>query len=236
MGTTITDSLGLTVTCPANTVVAPGASSTACTASGAYTLTQADVDAGGIENTASLSASPVEADGVTPIDDPANPGNALADISDVSDAGSDAAGNTVADPSGEETPGVVADTNGDGNQDSNGDGNLGNDSTPLSVAPVGQFELTKSVTSVVDTNGSGITDAGDTINYGFSVSNTGNVALSDVTITDAKAGLSNAVCVASLPVGATDVACTSAGSYVIMQVDVEAGGIENVDVDADAVV
>ena len=146
---------------------------------------------------------------------------ALSDVTDTSDAGTDPDGSTVTDPGATETLSPLGVLTNDG-------GDPSEDPTTSLIAATPQLELTKSVSSVVDTNGSGITDAGDTINYSFSVSNTGNVILEPVTFSDAKLGLVDEACVASLAVGDTDIACSTVGLYVIMQTDVEAGGVENV--------
>jgi hypothetical protein len=87
--------------------------------------------------------------------------------------------------------------------------------------------LVKSITSVADTNGSGLLgDAGDTVTYAFRVENTGATSLAGITVTDALLGLAGAaVTPADLAPGGT---ATLAGqTYVITAGDVTAGRIEN---------
>jgi uncharacterized repeat protein (TIGR01451 family) len=64
---------------------------------------------------------------------------------------------------------------------------------------------------------------GDTIDYSFSVTNTGNVPLSPVTITDASLDAA-ATCPASLAAGATD---TCTGTHTVIQADLTAGSFTN---------
>ena len=134
------------LTCGATTL-APGASTT-CTAT--YTITQADVDAGGTENTATVTAS--------------SPGN-TDDVTDDSDTGTDANTDPVGDPANEETP-DLDDVNGDNN-----DTDPTNDPTPFDIAPDPSIELIKSIASVTSAGGAGAVD--DVINYTFTVTNTG---------------------------------------------------------------
>ncbi|WP_074896552.1 DUF7507 domain-containing protein [Nitratireductor indicus] len=78
---------------------------------------------------------------------------------------------------------------------------------------------------VADTNSNGITDAGDTINYTFTITNTGNVALSNITVTDPGATLVGNP-IASLAPDASD-ATTISGSRVLTQADIDAGEVQN---------
>ncbi len=153
------------LTCPATTL-AVGASMT-CTAL-SYTVTQADVDAGAVSNTASVSGR--APNGVT----------------------------TTATSS---------------------------TSTPLPPAP--RLSLTKAVAELTDVNANGVTDPGDRIRYTFTVTNTGNVTLSALTLTDAKLGLSAVACTAgSLAPGAT-ATCTTSPVYTVTSADVTAGAVTN---------
>lgn len=95
--------------------------------------------------------------------------------------------------------------------------------TPLVAAPA--IALVKTVASITDTNGNHITDAGDVIHYAFAVTNTGNVDLTNVTITDPMVTV-NGGPLASLGVGLTDTSKFSA-DYTITQDDVNAGQVVN---------
>ncbi|MBM6401831.1 DUF7507 domain-containing protein [Phycicoccus sonneratiae] len=157
--------LGLgSVLCAAGPL-APGAT-TSCTRT--YTLTQADVDAGSVVNTATATGTPPN--GATPVS--------------------------------------------------------GTSSATVTVAPTNGLSLTKTASGIADTNGDGRPSAGDRITYGFSVSNTGTTTLTNVTVTDAKLGLSAAACVATLAPGAS-ATCSTVVAYPITQADVDAGSVAN---------
>ena len=79
---------------------------------------------------------------------------------------------------------------------------------------------------MVDTTGNGLIGVGDTVTYTFKVTNTGNVTLAPVTITDEKLGLTNWSCLATLAPGQT-ANCTSTANYIIQTVDVQNQGIVN---------
>ncbi|GAA1159111.1 hypothetical protein GCM10009606_41290 [Nocardioides aquiterrae] len=158
---TVTDPKVGPVTCPTG-ALAPGAS-VSCTAV-QYVLTQADVDAGKVENTATAHGTP---------------------------------------PSGPE----VTDT----------------DSTSTPVPAYPGIVLHKSAGAVVDGDGNG-PDAGDTITYSFQVTNTGNVTLNPVTVSDPKLGAITCPTGALAPGGS--VSCTPK-SYTLTQADVNAGKVDN---------
>jgi uncharacterized repeat protein (TIGR01451 family) len=98
--------------------------------------------------------------------------------------------------------------------------------TPTAATPVASLTLDKSA-SVADTNGNTVTgDAGDTITYSFSVTNTGTVPLAPVTVADPL--LPTLVCsVASLAPGATASCTATNNTYVITAADVTAGNVVN---------
>ncbi|MDY0341319.1 MAG: lamin tail domain-containing protein, partial [Coriobacteriia bacterium] len=85
------------------------------------------------------------------------------------------------------------------------------------------IELVK--TGALDLGGNGRADAGDTISYTFAVTNTGNVPLTNVTVTDPKVTVVGGP-LASLGVGATN-STAFTGTYVLTQADINAGAFTN---------
>ena len=77
-----------------------------------------------------------------------------------------------------------------------------------------------------DENGDGFADVGETISYSFTVTNTGNVTLTDVMVTDPIGDGRWVVRLATLAVGASD-STTFTASYTIDQVDIDAGFVVN---------
>ncbi|WP_370532080.1 beta strand repeat-containing protein, partial [Clavibacter sp. VKM Ac-2872] len=77
----------------------------------------------------------------------------------------------------------------------------------------------------VDVNGNGVTDAGDTIQYTFDVTNTGDVPLSNVSVTDAKAG--TVTCPSGTLAPQATVTCSAAAPYTITTADQNAGAVNN---------
>ncbi|WP_449404086.1 DUF7507 domain-containing protein, partial [Flavobacterium macacae] len=95
-------------------------------------------------------------------------------------------------------------------------------STELPSNP--SIKITKDGT-YVDNNGDGITNAGDTVTYAFVITNTGNVTLTNVTVTDNNAVVSGGP-IATLVVGATD-STTFTAVHTITQADITAGQVNN---------
>jgi uncharacterized repeat protein (TIGR01451 family) len=95
------------------------------------------------------------------------------------------------------------------------------------VTPVGTpgVALIKTVSSIDDTNGNGVNDAGDVINYAFTVTNTGALQLTNVQVTDPDAAVQGGP-LATLAVGAVD-NTTFTASYTITTADVDAGRVTN---------
>ncbi|MFY0408022.1 CshA/CshB family fibrillar adhesin-related protein [Solicola sp. PLA-1-18] len=149
------------VDCPV-TSLAPGAGTT-CTAS--HQVTQDDVDAGSVDNTA-------RAEGETP------------------------GGDAVVSPA---------------------------DTVSTSIAAASGLTLDKQAGPVVDANGSGRTDAGDTIAYEFVVQNAGAVTLRQLAIDDPKVGTVG--CPSTVLARGTGTTCTA--TYTLTQADLDAGTVSN---------
>ncbi len=163
---TVSDELaGLTwVAGPDLGTIAPGETATG---TATYVVTQADVDAGGVDNSATATGTP-PAD-CTVCDPPIAPPTA---VHVPSDAGA---------------PGLT-------------------------------------VTKTADT--AGPVAVGDTITYTFAAENTGNVTLSDVTVTDAHAGLTwvTGPDLGTLAPGET---ANGTATYVVTEADIVAGSVDN---------
>jgi uncharacterized repeat protein (TIGR01451 family) len=76
-----------------------------------------------------------------------------------------------------------------------------------------------------DVNGNGLTDAGDTIQYSFTLSNTGDVAITNPGVTDPKAGA--VTCAPGTLAPGASITCTAATLYTVTAADVTAGGVDN---------
>jgi uncharacterized repeat protein (TIGR01451 family) len=87
------------------------------------------------------------------------------------------------------------------------------------------MDFLKTAGAPVDVNGNGVTDAGDTIAYTFTVTNTGNVPLDDVVVNDAKLSATPITCAATIPVdGASNCGPVV---YTVTGDDVVTGSVEN---------
>ena len=82
------------------------------------------------------------------------------------------------------------------------------------------IELTKTAGQVTDANGDGFIGAGDTIDYSFTVNNSGNTTLTDVTVTDPLLGAAALCTIAELVPGAS--ADCGPFTYALTQADIEA--------------
>ncbi len=98
--------------------------------------------------------------------------------------------------------------------------------TPVTQAPA--LTIVKTAEALVDTNGDGTAGSvGDTINYKFRVENTGNIALANVTVSDALVGVAvTGGPLTTLAPGAVDTT-TFHANYVITQSDVNTGSVTN---------
>ena len=90
--------------------------------------------------------------------------------------------------------------------------------TTLTYAP--GLSLVKTVSSVTDTNGDGLTDRGDVINYNVVVSNYGDTTLTGVTVTDPLTGATLATN-QTLGIGASETLPTS---YTVQPSDIDTNG------------
>ena len=258
-----------TVSCPASTL-APAASTT-CTAT--YTATQADIDRGVIDNTATVTGSPVGGGAsISDSDSESVSTRRTPNIRIVKTASPTtvtAAGQTVSysfalTNSGNVTltsvgvvdplPGLGAITCGAAmlapgastscsaiytvTQDDVDAGTIVNTASVLGTPPPGAgapvsdddaatVTATRSpATRVVKTaTPNNVTAAGQTVDYSFLVTNTGNVRLTSVGITDVLPGLGRVTCpVTTLAPGGST---TCHARYVATQADVDHGAIEN---------
>ncbi|MGL6160989.1 DUF7507 domain-containing protein, partial [Microbulbifer sp.] len=137
------------------TTLAPGA---IATCSGTHTITQAEVDAGTVDNTATAS-------------------------------GTDPGSNPVS----------------------------ANDSTSTALSASPALSLDKSAAD------SGYAAVGDTINYSYLVTNTGNVTVGDIAVSDDK--IPSVDCPATVLAPGQSTTCT--GSYTVTQADLDAGSVTN---------
>ena len=102
--------------------------------------------------------------------------------------------------------------------------------TPLSNLMAPEIALLKQA-AVTDVNGNGIADLGDRITYTFSVTNTGNVDLTNVAVTDAKLATEGVALqpangfIGNLARGATISGITA--TRIVTQADVDAGSYDN---------
>ncbi|MFV0459060.1 MAG: beta strand repeat-containing protein [Actinomycetales bacterium] len=199
------DISGITLTDPNATITGGPIALTAGTSdtttfTGTHTITAADVAAGGVETTATASGT---ADGTT--------------VTDTSDAGTDPSGAAVADPAGTETPNPLGLLGND-------PANPGDDPTTFTITPDPRLELTKSITGYTDVNANNLVDVGDRVTYGFTLTNTGNVTVADITLIDPIAGVSGGPL--TLTAGTTD-STTFTGVHTITPADIVAMGVEN---------
>jgi gliding motility-associated-like protein/uncharacterized repeat protein (TIGR01451 family) len=163
----VTDAkLGLSSFALTPSTLAPGATATG---TATYAITQADINAGSITNTATVSGTPPSGSAVT----------------DISDNSSNSGSNPTV--------------------------------TPLTQNPK---------IALVKTSSSGLNKGvGETITYTFTATNTGSVTLSNVSVTDAKLGVSNlALTPSTIAPGAT---ASGTANYTITQADMNAGSITN---------
>ncbi|SNS43839.1 conserved repeat domain-containing protein, partial [Dokdonia pacifica] len=126
---------------------------------------------------------------------------------------------TGEDPSGD--PVTDASDSGNPADDTGAD----NDPTTTDLPVMSEIVLAKAVSALTDTNGDGLLGEGDMVTYTFTVTNTGNTTVDNLTITDTTIGLDAAVVAPSSldPMGVGVVTAT----YTLTQDDVNAGNVEN---------
>jgi len=153
-----------------------------------YTLTQEDLDNGGIENTATGSAAGPSQNG--------EPGEPVSDVSD----------------------------SGDAQTDEDDDGDTGNDPTEEFFEQSPEIEIEK--TGELD----GAVAADEMITYTFTVTNTGNVTIDNITVTDDLLGgdiTDQCVFPSDTGVLASGESATCEVQYTITQNNIDAGVIKN---------
>ncbi|MGV8848839.1 MAG: beta strand repeat-containing protein [Propionibacteriaceae bacterium] len=259
---TISDGKVGTVSCPVTTL-APNAHTT-CTAT--YTLTQADIDAGHVANTATVQASPtsggnayatdstdtlipaapsvtVDKQAGTPTGAAAgatidysfvvtNTGNVTLTLIEITDAktGLVTCPATTLAP-GDQTTCTAAYTLKQTDVDA---GHVANTATVAATPPAGDPVTASDTTdTVIPATGSITVDkvagtlsggtAGSTLPYTFVVTNTGNVTVTDVAISDPKVGM--VVCPVTMLAPNAQTTCTA--TYTLAQSDVDAGHVAN---------
>jgi len=152
-----------------------------------YTLTQADIDAGGVSNQATVTYT--DQTGAVLTNDSDDP----ADATDADDADTE----PNADP---------------------------DDPTYVDIPIDPQMSVIKTAT-YVDVNGDSVYNAGDRIDYVITITSTGNVTLSNVTIDDALVGISNqTVGTGTMLPGDVE---TINVSYTLTQSDIDTGSVSN---------
>ncbi|WP_417474987.1 OmpA family protein [Luteimonas mephitis] len=94
--------------------------------------------------------------------------------------------------------------------------------TPVTAAAP-SLRSQKRMTGYQDADGDGQVSVGDTLTYAITVTNTGNVALLDLTIVDARLTPDAVTCASVVP----NATCELTGTYVVTQADADAGRIVN---------
>ncbi|WP_309107509.1 hypothetical protein [Arthrobacter sp.] len=106
-------------------------------------------------------------------------------------------------------------------------------STPVTV-PAPALSIEKAAGAPVDVNNSGITDAGDTIQYTFAVTNTGNVPVHDVAVNDPMVGDVTCTVTPAVPAGdpitlavGQSATCAADAVYVVTEANEVSGSVDN---------
>ncbi len=155
--------------------LAPGAIDTS-SVTGVYTITEADLASGSVDNVASATAK---------------------------------------NPRGNDIPKQSRPPNG-----------TEGETTSVETPTEGDYDFVKEVEHV-DANGNNLIDAGEVLNYKFTIENTGNVSLTNVAVTDSRATISGSPLAGPLAPGAVD-STSVTGVYTVIQADIDAGDLDNV--------
>uniref|UniRef100_UPI003A93DC9D DUF7507 domain-containing protein n=1 Tax=Joostella sp. TaxID=2231138 RepID=UPI003A93DC9D len=127
------------------------------------------------------------------------------------------------DPDGDSVTDVS--DNGDANVDDDDDGDFENDSTVVDLTTLAELDLQK-LGVLNDENGDGITQAGETITYSFTVTNTGNISIENIVIDDPILSFTGTTLnPATLAIGQSGV--INDVSYTILQQDIDNGSFSN---------
>ncbi len=256
--------------CPASSI--PPATSTTCTAT--HTVTQADLDAGSVSNTATASASPPSGPAVSDPSDPvvvpavvsptlltekSSPNPSYSSVGDVisyaiivTNTGNQSiSGIAVSDPVADTAPTCTATALAPGasmsctashtvTQADLDRGSLSNVATASGLTPSGatvsdpsdpalvpavQQRAVVTTKALASTSITEYSAVGDVISYVIVVTNTGNVTLTAVAVSDSRADSTPACSVSVLaPNGSTT--CTA--THTVTQGDLDAGSVDNV--------
>jgi uncharacterized repeat protein (TIGR01451 family) len=104
------------------------------------------------------------------------------------------------------------------------DPNSANNTASTTGNPVG-LSLVKHAAAPVDANADGIVDAGDTIQFSFTATNTGLLPINGLSVSDPKVGA--VTCPAAPLAPGASTTCTADAPYTITAADVTAGGVDN---------
>lgn len=105
------------------------------------------------------------------------------------------------------------------------------DEVPTDGTPGISIEKSHKPEAVIDANKNGVTDAGDTVVFGFDVTNTGNVTITEAIVTDEKLAAAGVELVDGGNVGALEIGASASMQslpYTITLADVDAGKFVNV--------
>jgi uncharacterized repeat protein (TIGR01451 family) len=93
------------------------------------------------------------------------------------------------------------------------------------TVPQPALTIEKTAGTPADLNNSGITDAGDTIQYTFAVTNSGNVTIHDVVVNDPLIG--SVTCASTTLLAGASTECLANALYVVTEDDEESGSVDN---------